>query len=146
MKRFFRLRSTTRLLLVLLAVLSSCGKSPDEEAAAAVARIDSLYEAGLYREALDSITQLREYHPRAVKARQHALKIWQEASLKMAQEEIASTDSSLQATLDLIEKEQDLYKANMLRVKRDSLKARYEAMCGVVRMIHVRQQEDQSKQ
>ena len=35
----------------------------------------------------------------------------------------------------------DRYRCNMLGVKRDSLQARYEAMCGVVRMIRMRQKQ-----
>ncbi|HEY9551212.1 MAG TPA: hypothetical protein VIQ97_02900, partial [Prevotella sp.] len=73
--------------------------------------------------------------------RKKALSIWQEASLKMAQDDIAKTDSALQATLSIIPKEEDRFRANMLRVKRDSLQARYDAMCGVVRMIRMRQKQ-----
>ena len=36
----------------------------------------------------------------------------------------------------------DLYRKNMLRVKRDSLQVRYDALCGTVRVIHKRQAED----
>ena len=49
--------------------------------------------------------------------------------------------AALQATLHNIETETSLLKANKLRVKRDSLKARYEAMCGVVRMIRIRMKQ-----
>ncbi|MBF1587945.1 MAG: hypothetical protein HXO24_09495, partial [Prevotella sp.] len=48
--------------------------------------------------------------------------------------------STLQATLATLQTAQDLRTKNLLRVRCDSLKARYEAMCGVVRMIHYRQQ------
>ena len=40
-----------------------------------------------------------------------------------------------------LQPETDRYRRNMLGVRRDSLKARYEAMCGVVRMIHMRQKQ-----
>ena len=103
--------------------------------------IEQLYAEGKYHEVLDSIVSLRDKHPRAVESRKRALAIWQEASLKNAQEEIAKTDSALQATLEQIKRTSDLYTANMLRAKRDSLQARYEAMCGVVRIIHVKQKE-----
>ena len=106
-----------------------------------LAKIDSLYEKGRYKEVLDSIVSLRTTYPSAVETRKKALVIWQNASLKIAQEDVARTDVMLQETLRKIEAETDLGKANLLRVKRDSLKARYEAMCGVVKMIHMRQKE-----
>lgn len=107
-----------------------------------MSQIDSLYERGCYSETLDSIVSLRSNYPQALSQRKKALEIWREASLKLAQNDIAKTDSALQTTLQLIEGETNLYQANMLRAKRDSLKARYEAMCGVVRMIHLKQKEE----
>ena len=106
-----------------------------------LAQIDSLYNKGNYSAALDSITQLRERFPKAVEARKHALKVWQDASLKMAQDDVAKTDILLQETESQLQTETDRYRRNMLGVRRDSLKARYEAMCGVVRMIHMRQKQ-----
>ena len=101
--------------------------------------IESLYGSGQYKQTLDSIMSLRKNYPEAINSRKRALKIWQNASLKMAQKDIARTDSALQATLNAISYTKDIGKKNILGVKRDSLKARYEAMCGVVRMIHYRQ-------
>ena len=60
----------------------------------------------------------------------------------MAQQDIARTDSALQSTTKRIETETDRYTRNLLGVRRDSLKARYEAMCGVVRMIHLRMKQN----
>lgn len=67
--------------------------------------------------------------------------MWQDASLKMAQDDVAKTDILLQETESQLQTETDRYRRNMLGVRRDSLKARYEAMCGVVRMIHMRQKQ-----
>lgn len=83
---------------------------------------------------------LRKDFPEAVESRKAALKIWQNASLKMAQADVAKTDSTLQATLQALHGKETNFRYNKLRVKCDSLKARYEAMCGVVRMIRYRQQ------
>lgn len=131
------------LFLITLAtlLLSSCAKSDDDKAQHMLAKIDSLYQHGNYQATLDSITQMRQQYPKAIKARRAALDIWQKASLKMAQADVASTDIKLQETVAAIEREHDPYRRNMLTVKRDSLQARYEAMCGVVRMIHKRQKQ-----
>ena len=114
-------------LLAVSASLCGCAETQDEKAAPLMAQIEALYEAG------------KDY-PEAVESRKAALKIWQDASLKMAQADIAKTDSSLQVTLHALEGKRPLFERNMLHVKCDSLKARYEAMCGVVKMIRYRQQ------
>uniref|UniRef100_UPI004028D940 hypothetical protein n=1 Tax=Prevotella sp. TaxID=59823 RepID=UPI004028D940 len=131
------------LLFFTFIVILFCGctKTEDEKAQTLLAQIDSLYNKGKYSAALDSITQLRERFPKAVEARKHALNVWQDASLKMAQDDVAKTDILLQETESQLQTETDRYRRNMLGVRRDSLKARYEAMCGVVRMIHMRHKQ-----
>lgn len=136
------MKKITLLSLAVMALLASCQKSEDEKAAPLMNKIDSLYNAGNYQATLNAITQLRSNHPKAVESREKALKIWQAASLKMAQTDIGRTDSALQATIAQYDAEKDLYKKNMLRVKRDSLQVRYDALCGTVRVIHKRQAED----
>ena len=129
------------LTIILAAVLVGCSESDEQKAERMLAQIDSLYEKGQYKEALDSIVSLRTTYPSAIDIRKKALRIWQNASLKIAQKDVAQTDVLLQETLRMIDSETDLRKANMLRMRRDSLQARYEAMCGVVKMIHMRQKE-----
>lgn len=129
------------LTIILAAVLVGCSESDEQKAERMLAQIDSLYEKGQYKEVLDSIVSLRTTYPSAINIRKKALRIWQNASLKIAQKDVAQTDVLLQETLRMIDSETDLRKANMLRMRRDSLQARYDAMCGVVKMIHMRQKE-----
>ena len=136
------MKKATLLTLAAMALMASCQKTEDEKAASLMNKIDSLYKAGNYQATLNAITRLRANHPKAVESREKALKIWQDASLKMTQAEIGRTDSALQATIAQYGAEQDLYRKNMLRVKRDSLQVRYDALCGTVRVIHKRQAED----
>ena len=77
----------------------------------------------------------------AIESRRKALAVWQKASLEMAQNDVASTDLRLQEVTRQLNEATDRLTRNMLAVKRDSLQARYEAMCGVVRMIHLRQKQ-----
>lgn len=128
-------------LILCTLLICSCTPSEDQKAARLLSQIKTLYKDGCYTEALDSITALRMQFPKAIESRKEALRIWQNASLKQAQADIAQTDSALQTVLRSIPLESNLYKANMMRVERDSLKARYEAMCGVVRMIRMRQKQ-----
>lgn len=131
------------LITISLAamLLSACSQSEEDKAKPLLAKIDSLYKSGNYRATLDSIVQLREHYPQAIEARKTALRLWQNASLKLAQADVASTDIKLQEMTEALKTETNLYRRNIMTVKRDSLQARYEAMCGVVRMIHLRQKQ-----
>lgn len=122
-------------------LFTACAKTDDEKAQDLLAQIDQLYAKGKYKETLDSITVLRDRFPMALESRRKALVVWQKASLAMAQKDVANTDIRLQEVAQQIEETTDRLTRNMLLVKRDSLQARYEAMCGVVRMIHARQKQ-----
>lgn len=122
-------------------LFTACAKTDDEKAQNLLAQIDQLYAKGKYKETLDSITVLRDRFPMALESRRKALVVWQKASLAMAQKDVANTDIRLQEVARQIEGTTDRLTRNMLLVKRDSLQARYEAMCGVVRMIHARQKQ-----
>lgn len=121
--------------------LVACAPTEDEKAQPTLDNIEKLYAEGKYAATLDSITSLRERFPMAVEVRKKALKIWQDASLKMAQKDVADTDIKLQEAIRMAENETDRLKRALLGAKRDSLQARYEAMCGVVRMIRMRQKQ-----
>ena len=121
--------------------LVACAPTEDEKAQPTLDNIEKLYAEGKYAATLDSITSLRERFPMAVEARKKALKIWQDVSLKMAQKDVADTDIKLQEAIRMAENETDRLKRALLGAKRDSLQARYEAMCGVVRMIRMRQKQ-----
>ena len=92
------MKKFTLITLVALA-LASCAKTDDDMAQKMLTRINSLYESGNYRAALDSITVLRDRYPAAIEARKAALVVWQNASLKMAQADVAQTDILLQQTI-----------------------------------------------
>ncbi len=122
-------------------LLLSCQPSDDQQAQERLRKIEQLYAAGKYQPALDSIQKLRVDYPKAIEVRKRALRLWQEASLKLTQLDVGKTDSLLQATIASIPRETDRYKRNMLGVKRDSLQARYEALCGTVRIIRFKMKE-----
>lgn len=132
------------LTIALVLAFAACTQrtTEDDEAARLLEKIETLNREGAYVAALDSITSLRQQFPRAVNARRRALEIWQEASLKMTQDDIGRTDSALQAVTRQMEAETNIYKRNMLGVKRDSLQARYEGLIGTVRVIHKKMEEN----
>lgn len=128
------------LFLALFAITLSCEQNEDAKAAQLLAKIDSLYKAERYQDVLDSISLLRDRFPRAINARKTALGLWQTASMKLAQADIARTDSALQAQEHALKqgKFTSQRKAQLL-VKRDSLKIRYEALCEMVKAIRKKQ-------
>jgi hypothetical protein len=132
------------LTIALVLAFAACTQrtTEDDKAAQLLGKIEKLNREGAYAAALDSITSLRQQFPRAVNARRRALEIWQEASLKMTQDDIGRTDSALQAVTRQMEAETNIYKRNMLGVKRDSLQARYEGLIGTVRVIHKKMEEN----
>ena len=132
------------LTIALALAFAACTQrtTEDDKAAQLLEIIETLNREGAYAAALDSITSLRQQFPRAVNARRRALEIWQEASLKMTQDDIGRTDSALQAVTRQMEAETNIYKRNMLGVKRDSLQARYEGLIGTVRVIHKKMEEN----
>lgn len=132
------------LTIALVLAFAACTQrtTEDDKAARLLEKIETLNREGVYAAALDSITSLRQQFPRAVNARRRALEIWQEASLKMTQDDIGRTDSALQAVTRQMEAETNIYKRNMLGVKRDSLQARYEGLIGTVRVIHKKMEEN----
>ena len=128
--------------IVAMLTATGCEQKKDAGAATMLAEIEQLYEQGNYAAALDSIVLLRARFPKALAERQRALRIWQEASLKQAQQDIALTDSALQAVTAQMQAETRIYERNMLGVKKDSLQVRYEALIGEVRIIRKRMEEN----
>lgn len=129
------------LVALLLLVPAACTESEDDKARSLMSEIDSLMAARNYPATLAAITRLRRDHPKAIESRRRALKIWQEASLLMTQQDIGRTDSALQATIAQIDTARTIGERNWLRYRRDSLQVRYDALCGTVRVIHRRQSE-----
>lgn len=129
------------LTAVAAVTLLSCGSTESDNAAALVAQIEQLYADGKYQTVLDSITSLRQRYPKEVEARRRVLPIWQDASLRIVQADIARTDSALQATIAEMEAAKTIRERNFIGIRRDSLQVRYDVLVGTVRVIHRRQQE-----
>ena len=128
-------------MAVAAVMLLSCGPTESDHAAALVAQIEQLYADGKYQTVLDSITSLRQRYPKEVEARRRVLPIWQDASLRIAQADIARTDSALQATIAEMAAAKTIRERNFIGIRRDSLQVRYDVLVGTVRVIHRRQQE-----
>ena len=135
------MKTNIAIVAMALLTLASCGNKEEDKAQSLYSEIENLYQAGNYQATLDSIKVLREKYPKAIELRKKSLTLWQDANIKLAQQDIAVTDSALQVVIAQMNAATDIATRNKLRLKRDSLQARYEAMCGVVRMIHLRQKQ-----
>lgn len=127
--------------MAAMAILVSCQPSEAEKAQLLMTQIEQLRKEKKYKEVLDSIRSLRAKYPQAVEARRRALTIWQDASLKLTQADIAKTDSALQSVLAEIRQKASPIIPTRLRIRRDSLQIRYDALCATVRTIYKKQKE-----
>ncbi len=133
--------------ILLISGLTACNNNQVSPADKMISEIEAYIAQGDFISALDSISSLRSKYPTSIEARRNALRLWNEASLLQAQHEVEVTDSLLMETIFQIDScmeltknlelipEDKLLEQNMLRNKRDSLMARYDAECGVVRII-----------
>lgn len=135
-------------------LLTGCEKNP--EAKQLLKEIQADYEAGNYQRVIYSIDSMRHYYPDAVEERREALEFHQEASLKMAQANLAEVDSALQAAIRQFDEmkpqveahrkactatKEELQQFNELRAYRDSLQGVFNLECAKIKYIHKRQKE-----
>lgn len=114
------------------------------------------YVNGQYDKALSIIDSLRSMFPNSVETRKRALELYQSISLKKAQDDLARTDSMLQAVTNdynymktKVEKDraelrataEELRKLNEMKVRLDSLKVRFDTECAKIKYIHKKQKE-----
>ena len=132
-------------------------KEAEAEAERLLERASAEFQDKQYAKALLTIDSLRHAYPDAIDARKQALKLYQDISLKQAQDDLARTDSALQAVKaryavlkDSVEKkrasltatEAELSELNLTRVKRDSLQVRFDTQCAKIKYIHRKQKEE----
>ena len=114
------------------------------------------FEQGDLDAARKDIDSLRKTYPNIVEARKGALKLHQEIELKAAQDEMALTDSLLQAAnqeLEALQTQVDEHKKALkatpeeltlltrTRMKRDSIRTQFETLGMKIRYIHQKQKE-----
>lgn len=133
------LKTNIAIVAMALLTLASCGNKEEDKAQSLYSEIENLYQAGNYQATLDSIKVLREKYPKAIELRKKSLTLWQDANIKLAQQDIAVTDSALQVVIAQMNATTDIATRNKLRLKRDSLQVRYDTQCAVVRAVRMKQ-------
>lgn len=152
MKKRLIICITTTLLVI------ACGETPQEQAAQLAEKAATYCEEGRLTEARALIDSLRRTYPNIVEARKAALKLHQDVELKIAQQELARTDSMLvlaNRELEARQQQVDAHKAALkataeeltllteTRMKRDSIRTQYEALGLKIRYIRKKQKEMQ---
>lgn len=133
------MKTNIAIVAMALLTLASCGNKEEDKAHSLYSEIENLYQAGNYQATLDSIKVLREKYPKAIELRKKSLTLWQDANIKLAQQDIAATDSALQVVIAQMNAATDIATRNQLRLKRDSLQVRYDTQCAVVRAVRMKQ-------
>ncbi len=148
-----------RLVLSATALLMlwSCGgNEAQKQAEEMLEKAGVCFEQGQYDEALTVIDSLRKIFPSAIDTRKKALELYQDIELKKTQQELAVTDSLLQAVnhdyayqQEKVERDkaalratpEELTMLTLTRMKRDSLRTQTEVLGAKIRYIHKKQKE-----
>ena len=147
-----------RLMIYLTTTLLfiACIKKPQEQATQLAGQAATCCEEGRFKEARQLIDSLRRTYPDIVEARKAALKLHQDVELKIAQQELARTDSLLimvSRELEAQQQQVDAHKATLkvtaeeltlltkTRMRRDSIRTQYETLGMKIRYIRQKQKE-----
>lgn len=149
-----------RLLIISLtaALMAACsGNDAQRNAEEMLKQAKFDFEHGRYEMALEAIDSLRKIYPNAVEARRKALALYQNISLKQAQEDLEQTDKLLQEAkreYDIMKREVDKRRAELratpeelqavtlMKMEMDSLQVRFDVQCAKIRYIHKQQKGD----
>lgn len=148
---------TSLAIVTIMLTMCSCGSDSTQKAQELLEKISSEYEGGKYEDALSDIDSLRKKFPEAIEQRKEALKLYQDAALKMAQGDLMRIDSALQVTKSGYEKlkaeveahkeaglatAEELTRLTLTKMKVDSLQNKFDAYVSRVKFIHKKQAED----
>lgn len=144
------------IYIALAATLAGCAEKQDRELQALVTEMRESYAEGRDSACLAAIDTLRAKFPKAIAERREALKLYQEASLRIAQKQLAYVDSALEAEKNIFQtmeksvaahKEKGIATAEELtaltrkRMLRDSLQTQFDVLCAKIKYIHKRQKQ-----
>ena len=138
-------------------VMTACSSNDAQKSAEGMLeKAEKYFSEGSYDRAKIAIDSLRKVYPGAVETRKKALKLFQDISLKEAQEDLALTDSIMQKVgldykyiKDKVEKDKaelratpdELELLTRTKMKYDSLKVRFDMQCSKIKYIHKKQKE-----
>lgn len=149
-------RLTIGLITALL--IFGCSENPREQATRLAEEAAALCEEGRLNEARLLLDSLRRNYPDIVEARKAALRLHQDVELKVAQQELARTDSLLilaNYELENMQEEVEKHKSALqatpeeltaltkMKIQRDSIRTQFETLGAKIRYIHQKQKESE---
>lgn len=144
------------IIIVISFLAAACAGGGEKGASDLLGEIRQAYAEERDSECLVLIDTLRSRFPKAVAERKAALAIYQAASLRGSQRDLALTDSALQAVAAAyaVQKQaieahhaagiatpEELTALTRLRLRRDSLQTRFDVLCAQIKYIHKRQKQ-----
>lgn len=149
-------RTAAALATAAVLLAASCTDNTAREAARWLQAAQAAADRGDHTAALAAIDSLRHNCPDAITERLEALKLWQQASLRAAQQAVERTDRALQAatvrhdrlaaTVDSLRAANSADAATLtlltrLRMRRDSLRAARDVECAKIKYIRAKMKE-----
>lgn len=146
------------VIIFTAAVMTACsGNSAKTKADDLLKQATTEFENKQYDKALSTIDSLRKIYPNAIETRKKALALHQSIALKQAQDDLALTDSAIQAVThdynyqkEKVDKDKqelratpgELQMLTLTKMKLDSLRVRFDVQCAKIKYIHKKQKEE----
>ena len=140
------------ICIAAVLTMTACSSNDAQRAAEdMLVKAEKYFSEGSYDRAKIAIDSLRKVYPGAVETRKKALKLFQDISLKEAQEDLALTDSIMQKVgldykyikdkVEIRATAEELELLTRTKMKYDSLKVRFDMQCAKIKYIHKKQKE-----
>ncbi len=144
------MKATLPIFVVVMLTVTSCSNNSMERATNLLEQATAAERDGKHDKALELIDSLRRTYPKAITQREKALKIYRlateakfQAMVKTHDELVKTFDEQLKLKEKEVEErrnagtatEEDYTALTTIRTKHDSVKARFDAECAVIRKI-----------
>lgn len=144
------MKATLLTITTIMLAMASCSDNPMERATSLLEQAAAAEQHGKHEKALKLIDSLRHTYPKAIEQRKKAIKIYQaateakfQANVKIHDELVKAYDEQLIKKEKEVEErrkagtatEEDYATLTTIRATRDSVKARFDAECAVIRKI-----------
>ena len=144
------MKATLPIITAIMLIMVSCSDNSKERATNLLEQAATAEQQGMHEKALELIDSLRHTYPKAIEQRGKAIEIYRAATeakfqenVKIHDELVKAFDEQLNQKEKEVEKrrkagiatEEDYTALTTIRSMRDSVKARFDAECAVIRKI-----------
>lgn len=151
----------TTIVLLLASFATACSDDTNRKAEALLQEAQKAADSSDFDGALSMIDSLRCTYPKAIEERKKALSLYQQTYKKKAEKAIMDAMAELDKANKEVEQLEaaveghkesgnatpgELSALTSLRLKRDSLQAKFDAGCATIRLIHKKIAEGKGRQ